>query len=518
MGYEGKKTSKSKQEANHEQVPPVVERSPMPVDTSAAPTPTGAYAPTFRPHMIPWSSASGATSTPDDRVREQMQLLDQQADLITSRMNKRASLDRDEIEVLRYSLDTGESLLRNSIENLQPGSPLIAQAKAVLTKVHDMRAVLASFANANDAHETVERAFGTSDGIDHYEGAKEQNQGFCDLAPQSPLCTLTEKERQDFRAGVREAVTEIASNWRQAITSTYVDEMFRKKEITFEQRLGQVIVSVLFNVISTGGKALVGKGIDTAERAASTGVMIEGQWNKISGPDMTTTKAVATKVVEKAASKTETAATTNERTVGTLRVADLATKAKDSVSVPADRAGFLASLENVPGTWAATTKGLVKDLFDEDLNVLADLLPRIVPKMTTANIRLKIEEQMTRFEHEVLAVNPASLSETRPVQVITGEGPVRYALARRKLAPNSSLHGEWKNSPARTEKWTFVEWIGDDMKEMAVSRSMQLPNGRVDVGAVAMIHSATDTSFWDEESLPKLAVPPPKRPTPWELP
>lgn len=516
--YEGKTTDKSKQQLSHQPVTPIVGRSSLPVDANAAPSPTASYRPTFHAHMIPWSGATGGTMTTDDRVREQTQLLEQQADLVASRMNKRASMDRDEIDVLRLSLDGAESLLRKSMSDLGPGNPMIERASAALTKSHDVRAMLASFANANDAHDTVERQFQPGTGIDYHERAKERNQGFCDLAPRNPLCKLTEKERQDFRAGVRSSVSLIANNWRQAITSSYVDEMFRKREITFEQQLGQIILSVLFNVITVAGKALVGRGVDTAERAASSGVTIEGEWNKIAGPDLTGAKAVATKVIEKGASKAETAAITQERSVGTLRATELAKQAEDSVKIPSDRAGFLASLEGVPGTWETTIVGLLKDLFDDDLNVLASVLPDIAPKMTTTNIKKELEAQMTRFEHQVLAVNPGTLAETRPVQVINGHGPVRYALARRKLAPNAALHGEWKNSPARTDKWTFVDWIGDDMKDLALRRSMQLPNGGMDLSAIAMIRNATDASFWDEESLPKLVVPPPDHSTPWELP
>ncbi|NVB79766.1 MAG: hypothetical protein HOV81_15325 [Kofleriaceae bacterium] len=514
--YEGKRANKSKQWPGHEPAAPVVGRSSLPVDASAGPV--GAYSPTFQPHMVPWSGGTSRGTTADDRVREQTQLVEQQTALVASRMNERASMDRDEINVLRYSLDAAGSLLRKSMSELGPGNPLIERASAALTRSNDVRAMLASFANANDAHDTVERQFHPDPGTDYYELAKERNQGFCDLAPPHPLCKLTEKERQDFRAGVKSSVSLIANNWRQAITSSYVDEMFRKNEITFEQQLGQIILGVLFNVVAIAGKSLVGKGVDTAERAASTGVVIEGEWNKIKGPDLTDAKAVATKVVDKGAAKAETAATTHERQVGTLRVKDLVKGAEESVKIPADRAGFLASLESVPGTWETTINGLLKDLFDDDLNVLASVLPDIAPKMTTTNIKKELEAQMTRFEHQVLAVNHRSMAETRPVQVINGQEPIRYALARRKLAPNAALHGEWKNSPARTERWTFVEWIGDDMKDYALTRSMQLPNGGMDVSAAAMITSATDTSFWDEESLPKLAIPPSRHSTPWDLP
>ena len=527
--YEDKKPETSDAHATELPRAPAVGRQTLVTgeqpERAGSTTSEGRYKATFDPRSIriPWStegagSQSAVTSTVEHRVREQMQLLDQQVELVASRMNKRASMGRDEIEVLRLSIDAGESLLRSTVTELEPGSPMEQQASAVLAKSRDTRALLAAFGNGNDAHQTTEREFGANDGSDHYARAKERNQGFCDLGPQNSLCTLTEKERQDFRAGVRASVSLIANNWRQAITSSYINEMFRERNITFEQQLGQIIFSVLFNVITTAGKAGVVKGIDRAERAASTGVMIEGQWNKVTGPDMTEGRLVATRAIEKAAAKTEIAAITHERRVGTIRAIDLAIRAADSVTMPADRAAFLASLEDAPGNWEATIYSQLKDLFDEDLNTLADRLPELAPRMTTSSIKKEIETQMTRFEHEVLAVTPGTLAETRAVQVVGGHGPVRYALARRKLAPNPSLHGEWKNSPTRTDKWTFVEWIGDDMKYLAVRRSMALPGGGLDVSAAAMIRSETDTTFWDEESLPKLATTPPKHSPPWGAP
>jgi hypothetical protein len=108
---------------------------------------------------------------------------------------------------------------------------------------------------------------------------------------------------------------------------------------------------------------------------------------------------------------------------------------------------------------------------------------------------------LDRFENQVVRLGPGTLGGARrAVMVIMPGGVMRTALAQEETISDNDLKGEWKGAPERTGKWSFVQWIDDDMSSMAVARTT------ADVPMGEMFKSPFDASFWSIESLPRLQL------------
>jgi hypothetical protein len=115
--------------------------------------------------------------------------------------------------------------------------------------------------------------------------------------------------------------------------------------------------------------------------------------------------------------------------------------------------------------------------------------------LNQAYFETKVLALVDRFKEQVMAVN----DQQRPLKVVTARG-VRHALVKPETMRNSDLHGEWRNAPTRTGRWTFVRWIDDDMSAMAVGHATTY-----DANAALAIRTPADGTFWSTESLRALA-------------
>jgi len=421
-------------------------------------------------------SVFGAKAPPavEKRVRGLITTLDMHSKIALARLGEAGSDVRpSELEMMRRQLVETRGALLTELVHLPTGGRLMTKAFAASDRATTaVSRVDAALRGHSARTATLNHAATREDTALVFDTAgNRQPEGYCDSAPQRVApCELDPATRARYRRFIVERVSQAQTAWSDAIGAIHLEEKFKPDKLAFEKALAGVMFGVLFDVL-----ALVAKGAVNAQ-------------------------GVAEKAVDKAGSVGQDLAKS-----GAMSARDLDARARGAVQVPETREEFLQTYKAVPVKWRNSVVRNVEHLFDIDLAALVARWPDEDQTMP-AVFEQRIRDVLQRYEQQVLAVNLAPISDTRPVQVIT-QGSIRVALARPEKQPNQKLRGEWRNSPTRTGKWTFVRWVDNDMRDMAVARAIGM-----DRTAAMMMRTASDARFWDARSLHLLAQPASEQP------
>jgi len=280
-------------------------------------------------------------------------------------------------------------------------------------------------------------------------------------------------------------------NWSAAINSVKVEEKLKKDEVPFSRVLGELLLAVLTDGVSLAVKAAVSKGLDVAEKAMTQVEHVRAAGAEFDlvthAPDMELAREIGDKV----------AAQVPKKLIGAIHGSELPSRSMEGIVVPDNRDQFLQVMKQAPSKWFSNVVGSVDQLFDADLAALVAGLPDLTDVSQLA-YEDKVKLLLKRYDDQVLAIEP--LSQTTVTMVALPDGTVREALIYPEKKPSTHLHGEWKDSPVNTGKWTFVRWIDDDMRAMAVTRAVTKDK---DESISSRVKWAGDAHFWDGVSLEK---------------
>lgn len=447
------------------------------------------------------SSKGSPASANAERVAHLIAIVDRHARTVTGRLDEgiAGDIDLGEVNAMRSSLEQERASLLVAVTNLPTGSPLMMRAFAASDRISHVITRLDQLSKTHEkkAERSSELASGSKAELSEAAAAKVPD-GYCDTAPQQTApCHLSVRKREQYRAHIRKVTGMAARNWTAAIYKAQIDEKLKRKELTFEQQLGQLLLGVLFDVIGLAAKAGAHKAIDRADQALGTTYHVPGA-TIIEGGLEPASKQIAKAGADQIVAKGAPIAQAKLREGTTAQ--QLAARASQATSIPADRDAFLASIQDAPTQWELSIHHGIDQLLDSDLEALVVGLPDTASQLQPTYFEGRVRDLVTRFQQQVMAVDLAPLDECRPVQVITGKGAVRYGLVRAEKAMSKELHGEWKYVPVHTGKYTFVRWLDEDMRNMAVEKAVQQ-----DATAGAFMRTASDASFWDEKSLQLLA-------------
>jgi hypothetical protein len=446
-----------------------------------------------------WKGKRGASAA-EKRVETLIDILLRHTRQVTTELDAGiGKIDPALIAHKKHVLELERGALLEAATNLPTGSALMMEAFDAAERAG---VVITQLKNTSQAHETrATSAIATeasgADKAEAFESAAD-GRGYCDLAPQERApCELDPATRHQYRQRVIEAVARIQAAWTEAIRNVELKSKLATKEITFEQQLGQILFGLLFDVVGVAAKALVKKGLEVADKAFGETHQVWGTDLAIGGvapATKATVEETGNAIVDKGTPLIQAKLTQ------TLTAQQLAAKAAHESSVPRDEVAFLAAMQQIPLTWRGSINVSVHKLFDADLAGLVVPLERKADALTIAVFQKQIESTLDRFKRQVMSVNAMPLFETRPVQVIMRNGAIRWGLVKAERARNEELRGEWKQVEVLTTKYTFLQWLDDDMKDMAVTKAIHR-----DVTAGAFIRAANDARFWDERSLRLLA-------------
>lgn len=436
--------------------------------------------------------------TLEERVLQLIELVDRHCAEATDHMNKEAeSMDLGLIAHMRDVLRNEQGQLMVALTHLPTGSPLMARAFESADRVPAVISRLQALGRTHESRNSVkDDSTHDEQGIIHERLEKTIPQPYCDTAPQEGPCYLSVSRRNQLRSVIRDRTQLANTGWTAAINALHIEEKLSQQTLTFEQQLGQVLFGLLFDVISLGAKALIKKGIDKADEALGTSERVYGDVIVTNGMDPDSAKLAKSTTDHLVGSASPIA---KARLASGITRTQLATRAAESVNVPSDRDGFLMAMKSGPNTWAATILENVDQLFDSDLEALADGMPP-AQELSQPAFENKLKACLTRFEQQVMPIRKVGMDQTRPVRVVSAQG-IRYALVSMESAANERLHGEWKDVAVRTGKWDLVRWIDEDMKDMAIAKVKEFDP----TWAMTAMVSPTDTSFWSARALERLA-------------
>lgn len=440
-------------------------------------------------------------STPaEKRVEQMIGILRRQVDKVSADLDAGAGkIDPTLIAHMRRVLSDERGELLTALTNLPSGSALQMEGFAMSSRVTQVITRLDAIAGAHDGRAAVgiTELQGDDRALVFQAAEEEAPAGYCDTASQGvEPCDLDPSTRDRYRRRVAAAVDKARENWKLAIAAAQIEEKLNKGKLTFEQQLGELLLGALFGVLGAGVKALAAHGLKKVDKA-----LTRNEWDDAIGvmqpkgvdPDVLKAgQGIVDKTVEKgtpmAQSKLKEGITAQQ----------LAEQARQPT--PSDREGFLATLKTAPDQWHDAIIMNLDRLFDADLASLVAAMPLESPKLSLPTFEARIKHLVTSFEQQVQPIGQLSLSHPHPVKVVSAHG-VRLALAANERKPNKELHGEWRTVPVNTGKMTFVRWIDDEMKAMAMARARQ-----GDAYADTQMRAADDASYWDAQSLQVLAA------------
>lgn len=435
----------------------------------------------------------------EKRVERMIGILRRQADEVTAELDTGADrVDPALIAHMRRVLTEERGELLAALTNIPSGSDLQMEGFATSNRVTKVIVRLEAIAAAHDGRASVGGAdLRGDDRALVFQAAEEvAPAGYCDTAPQRvEPCDLDPPTRDRFRRHVAMSVAKARENWKLAIAGAQVEEKLKKGKLTFEQKLGELLLNALFGVLGSSVSALAAHGLKKLDK-----VLTRAEWDDEVGvmrpkgldPDVL---MVGQGIVDKGVEKGSAIAQSKLKEGITAQ--QLVEKAKPPM--PSDRESFLASLKTAPDHWHDTIIMSLDRLFDADLASLVKELPLDSKKLSLEHFESCVSELVTMFEQQVQPIGQLSLSHPRPVKVVSAHG-VRLALVANERKPNKDLHGEWRSVPVNTGKMTFICWIDDRMKEMAMARARQN-----DAYADAQMRAVDDATYWDEQSLKRLA-------------
>jgi hypothetical protein len=440
------------------------------------------------------------------RVRNMIETLATQTKNARTRLSNVGELTDSDVDAMRSALEAGRSEVMRGMMQLPDRSTLRSKATILGEEVNEVIARLDSVSRAHHARASTKNEQ-AHDERENIFAQAEKTKGFCDTAPQEVTpCELDHATRETYRGTVKEAVGELQASWSQAILDCRLAERFKAKPgDSWQQQLGGVLLGLLFGVLGSGAISLASKGIAKASRAFGTTDRIPGVGDvttpRFTVGEETFANTAATKIVTGVQTSVQAEA---KQSLTTMQLAE---NAKQAVTIPADRQSFLDSLGDLPLAWRRSVNGQVNQLFDADLAALQVSLPAKAAEMNSQVFAEKIKALLQRYEEQVLAVDTAQINECRPVQVMMPHG-VRTALVVPEKSSKNSLAGEWKDAPVRTGKWTFLRWVDDDRKEMAMGRAIQQESGSAyeAIATAGMMRNYSDASFWTAASLVQLAA------------
>lgn len=424
---------------------------------------------------------------------------------------KASEISRQKLAAMTTLLVTANGELMEAVVNLPSGSELQLKAFEASERAVAVIDRLESLQRAHAARAATQPEAAQGDAAEMFDKADRRVPlGYCDrpsTAQRQAPCELDPGKRANYRDAIRDWATTVHINWSAAVGAVLLDEKTRPRSVSFEQKLGEVLLGLVFNLLTYGAGTVLKIGFDAATKSAHE----DARWNdgvfapgaKADTSDLDMIKKGAELGISKGADFLETKLkepampdATNAQDEGTMSMHDLATRAtKVSASFPADRVGFVAALKDVPSQWSSNIQSNVKHLLDADLAALVVQLPRDA-EIAQSRFERKIEAQLTRFSEQVKAVNRG----VRPVKIVAPSGKLRHALIAREEKAEPDLHGEWRGAPVRTGKWTFIRWIDDDLADMAVHEAMN--TGTIhDETASFFTAWANDSKFWSDESL-----------------
>jgi hypothetical protein len=420
-------------------------------------------------------------------IEQLLVILDRQLSTIVPRIDGDAGdMEATEIKPMRDALSQERSELMSAVTQLPKGSPLIVKAFEATDNVNRVISRLDALVRARSAGESVREDEHQADRSTAISDAAAQDpDGYCEGANDEVApCGLPVTKRDKYRREITARVLLASNSWLAAVNALHVEEKLKALTPTFERQVGQLLLSMLFDVVGEVAKGATTKGIDHASKSLVTEIEHEGTFAVTKyGPHPDTTAAMK-KGAEKAVSKASPVA---QQKVG-LTAQQLAASA-----APPSRDDFLMTMKSAPTLWANKIVSQLDLLFDDDLAALRNGIPS-GDKLTQPAYEERIRADLKRFEEQVQSLS--ALSPPRLVQVFSQSGQSRYALARPEERSNNALHGEWRGSATPTGKWSFVTWVDDDMKDMALGTAVQR-----DVTATAATVASTDAGFWDDRSL-----------------
>ncbi len=419
------------------------------------------------------------------RLQDFVTILESQVLGATALLANQAEHRAEEAEAVRTRIAATRQQMMASTSAVRSGSPVMLRAFDATDRASAIVTRLDAFARGQI--EGMQARASKSDAVDDdvFAAADERApRGYCDLpgTPQgSAPCELDPDRRAEYRAVVREAVLSAQIGWSAAINALKVEEKLRTKEISFEQRLGELLFGALFGVLGSAVKAGLNRAIDAGKKALTTdGWDYPGQ--KI-GPDadaVTAAKATAGAIVNVGTQAAK------EALKGNMSAAALDAEARPTV--PADREGFLEALKSAPEHWGDAISTRLPKLFDRDLAALVANLPS-KKQLGQKYFEAKITALLSRFQTDVMPVGDT----VRTVRVVDAFRRVRTALVTPELARNMKMHGEWRGALLPTSKWTFIRWVSEDMQDMALSKSEEF-------GHMPEVWSTAEAHRWDSRS------------------
>lgn len=413
-----------------------------------------------------------------------------------------AEMDGAVVEAMISSLERDRQQLSLSIMALPTGGDFATDAFPVVDQAGSTIARLEAVVRANHGKAETSRYASTSDRSANLRKAEAKLPGgYCDgaAAKEDAHCGLDKDARERYRAGVREIVINAQTAWSDAVNSVHVEERFRSNELTFEQRLGQMLLGLLFDVVGSAAAKAVSKVVKSGTKALTT--EWDGYPGASEGPEPETVALVKAGLTTGADKGVKAV----EKSAGSWGKSAKALQEEAEIKAPADRLAFLQIMKQAPTNWRDSILKNVDHLYDDDLTALLVGLPERAPSQ--ADFEQSIRALLARFDEQVLTVN----HEVRPVQVIAADHKVREALVTDEMAVDGTLKGEARHSLVRTGKMKFVRWIDADMAGMALARRMAQ-----DTGAAMQVRAFDDTSYWDDASIAAMSegVPAGRRP-PW---
>jgi len=407
-----------------------------------------------------------------------------------------------EVTVVRARIAQNHDELEDALARMPPsdplrseGVPLLRSARKTIRRLDE----ISRAARGRDQHgarnpdETQGQVFAAAE--------ERAPLGYCDStgATDDANCGLSATERTAYRAKITRFVHLTHTNWSIAITAKHLEEKFRTSAISFEQKLGQMLLDLLFTGFGAAAKLAANKGLDKAAKAMTreTDLGIYPGATEVSGPDPSSVSLVK-QGVEAGIKKGSAAAT--KAASGRKTAQQVHEDAR--VAAPADREAFVQTMKSAPTAWSTSILDNLDQLYDTDLAALIVGLPSAPP--TPQVFEAHIDSLLERFQKQVLAVNHA----VRPVLIVLAGGRTRSALVTPDMQPNNDLKGEWHGALAPTGKTRFIRWVDDDMAEMANAHHVA-----ENPFALPEVQRVNDAEFWTKDSLELLRKTTPQIPS-----
>ena len=175
--------------------------------------------------------------------------------------------------------------------------------------------------------------------------------GYCDTAPQDVApCELDATKRNLYRTRIESDVQIAVTNWVSAIDSKALSQRFKSDGISFEKKLGELVLGSLFGIIGVAAKAGVHAAVDKGAAALAQRVELPNVPGTVVEPIAAADVAAAKTLGAQTATAGTAAAQQHLQAQQTQTAQQLAAAGAGAVEVSSSEDGFLMACVMCPGS------------------------------------------------------------------------------------------------------------------------------------------------------------------------